>query len=183
MNLSTCKREDLNFGTTRIGINTGRAIVGNFGGATRFDYTAHGDAINTAARLEAANKVFGTTILISKATRDAVPAVVARPLGKINLRGKGEATEVFEPLDADHPGRGCLERLAEIMKQAEINLGESIAALKQLIHDNPADAVLARILARFDSRVDNVGNVHDRQVPGRDRQALARTNANASPVR
>jgi adenylate cyclase len=91
------------FGTTRIGINTGRAIVGNFGGKARFDYTAHGDAINIAARLEAANKEFGTRILISKATREAAPDIAARPLGALTLRGKSAATEVFEPLAAENP--------------------------------------------------------------------------------
>ena len=40
----------IHLGNTRIGVNTGETVVGNFGGATRFDYTAHGDAINTAAR-------------------------------------------------------------------------------------------------------------------------------------
>ena len=60
------------FGVTRIGINTGRAVVGNFGGRRRFDYTAHGDAINTAARLEAANKMLGTRICVARATVDAV---------------------------------------------------------------------------------------------------------------
>ena len=98
------------FGTTRIGINTGRAIVGNFGGKARFDYTAHGDAINIAARLEAANKEFGTRILISKATREAAPDIVARPLGALTLRGKSAATEVFEPLAAENPRRLCLFR-------------------------------------------------------------------------
>ena len=55
-------------GVTRIGVNSGSAIVGNFGGDALFDYTAHGDAINTAARLEAANKYLGTRICVSAET-------------------------------------------------------------------------------------------------------------------
>ena len=89
----------LAFGITRIGVNTGPAIVGNFGGTLRFDYTAHGDAINTAARLEAANKQLGSKILISRATRDAAPGFPVRPLGEIALRGKSAAIEVFEPYE------------------------------------------------------------------------------------
>jgi adenylate cyclase len=49
----------LEFGVTRIGVNTGNAVVGNFGGGRRFDYTADGDAINIAARLDAATRPWG----------------------------------------------------------------------------------------------------------------------------
>jgi adenylate cyclase len=149
-------RKNLAFGMTRIGINTGRAIVGNFGGKVRFDYTAHGDAINTAARLEAANKVFGTAILISKTTRNAVPNVKARPLGKINLRGKGEATEVFEPLEDDHPAAGYVDLIGEILKNAERNPLAAIAALDDLIGRHPEDIVLLAIRDRIDTRKGNV---------------------------
>ncbi len=54
-------------GVTRIGVHAGPAIVGNFGGGRLFDYTAYGDTINAAARLEAANKTFGTRICVSAA--------------------------------------------------------------------------------------------------------------------
>src|SRR5258707_3224630 len=60
-----------NFGGTRIGVHAGPALVGNFGGSRFFDYTAYGDTINTAARLEAANKLFGTRICVSAAVADA----------------------------------------------------------------------------------------------------------------
>ena len=75
------------FGTTRIGVNTGRAVVGNFGGARRFDYTAHGDAINTAARLEAANKALGTRICVARATCEHVPGQTFRPVGTPDAQG------------------------------------------------------------------------------------------------
>ena len=52
-------------GATRIGVHTGSALVGNFGGGQFFDYTAYGDTINIAARLEAINKVFGTHVCVS----------------------------------------------------------------------------------------------------------------------
>jgi len=152
-------RKNLAFGMTRIGINTGRAIVGNFGGAARFDYTAHGDAINTAARLEAANKVFGTAILISKATRDAVPALKARPLGKINLRGKGRTTEVFEPLDGDHPAAAYADILGDVLEGAERDQVSAIAALDDLIRRYPEDGVLSAIRDRIDWQEGNIRQV------------------------
>ena len=61
------KAKGVNFGATRIGVHAGPALVGNFGGSRFFDYTAYGDTINTAARLEAANKFLGTRICVSAA--------------------------------------------------------------------------------------------------------------------
>ncbi|MBT9514487.1 MAG: adenylate/guanylate cyclase domain-containing protein [Acidovorax sp.] len=58
----------------RIGLHTGEAAVGHLGSHERFTYTAVGDAVNTAARLEGANKAFGTGVLLSDATRAALPA-------------------------------------------------------------------------------------------------------------
>src|SRR5688572_23294730 len=52
-------------GPTRIGVHAGPAIVGNFGGSRFFEYTAYGDTINTAARLESANKQLGTFVCVS----------------------------------------------------------------------------------------------------------------------
>jgi class 3 adenylate cyclase len=65
------KDKGVNFGETRIEAHAGPALVGNFGGNRFFDYTAYGDTINTAARLEAANKHLGTRICVSAAVADA----------------------------------------------------------------------------------------------------------------
>ena len=67
-------------GVTRIGVHAGPAIVGNFGGGRFFDYTAYGDTINVAARLEAANKQLGTRICVS-ATLAARVEGFPRPAG------------------------------------------------------------------------------------------------------
>ena len=69
-----CARQNakgVKFGTTRIGIHAGSALVGNFGGNRFFDYTAYGDTINIAARLEAANKQLGTRICVSSSVAEA----------------------------------------------------------------------------------------------------------------
>lgn len=90
-------REDL--GETRIGVHTGYATVGNFGGNDRFDYTAIGDAMNTAARLESANKTFGTRLSVSHASLSAaegrLPSDV-RPqwIGEVVLKGKSEPLSI-----------------------------------------------------------------------------------------
>ena len=59
------QQKGIALGVTRIGVHAGPAIVGNFGGGRFFDYTAYGDTINVAARLEAANKQLGTRICVS----------------------------------------------------------------------------------------------------------------------
>lgn len=83
----------------RIGINTGNMIVGNIGSTVRMDYTVLGDAVNTASRMEQANKLYGTHIMISEATRrGAGGAVDARELDLLELHGKKNALRVFELL-------------------------------------------------------------------------------------
>ena len=77
-----------------IGINTGDAIVGNMGSATRFDYTAIGDAVNTAARLESATKAEGVNVLIGANTAHAVQEGL-RYHNDISVKGKKEGLKVY----------------------------------------------------------------------------------------
>jgi len=88
----------VNLGQTRISANTGPAVVGNVGGTDRFDYTAYGDAINTAARLEGVNRYFGTRLCVSGSTKRPCTKIALRPVGHLILKGKTEAIDVFEPL-------------------------------------------------------------------------------------
>lgn len=92
------KENGVNFGATRIGVHAGPALVGNFGGSRFFDYTAYGDTINTAARLEAANKHLGTRICVSAAAANSAGNFQGRPVGEILLRGRSEPLRAFEPL-------------------------------------------------------------------------------------
>lgn len=96
-----CARQSakgVNFGATRIGIHAGPALVGNFGGNRFFDYTAYGDSINIAARLEAANKQLGTRICVSASVAKAAEHFQGRPVGDLMLRGRSEPLRAFEPL-------------------------------------------------------------------------------------
>jgi adenylate cyclase len=85
----------LRAGRTRIGIETGRAVVGDVGGAGRLDYTAHGNVMNTAARLEAANKDLGTAVLIGPEAAARLGPASLRALGPQALRGRTDALEVY----------------------------------------------------------------------------------------
>ena len=89
-------------GKTRIGVHTGPAVVGNVGGHRRFAYTAHGDTVNIAARLESANKVFGTRVCLSQDVAKCQPDVRTRPVGSIILRGREKPLDVVT-LSQDDP--------------------------------------------------------------------------------
>jgi adenylate cyclase len=74
------RAQDVRIGVTRIGVHAGPAIVGNFGGGRFFDYTAYGDTINTAARLETANKQLGTRICVSATVAERAMGFQGGPL-------------------------------------------------------------------------------------------------------
>lgn len=82
----------------RIGINSGPAVVGNLGSSSRFDYTMLGDTVNLAARLEGANKQFGSFLMISEACRAQLDDTIAcRELAKLRVVGRKEPVRVYEP--------------------------------------------------------------------------------------
>jgi adenylate cyclase len=94
------RERGIELGMTRLGLEAGPAIVGNFGGGKYFDYTAYGDTVNTAARLEAANKQLGTRICVGESVASRVAGFKGRPIGDLLLRGRKEPLRAFEPLTA-----------------------------------------------------------------------------------
>jgi adenylate cyclase len=91
----------------RIGLNTGPAVAGLMGSQRKLNYTVMGDTVNTASRLEGANKPYGSRIMIAEATKEAAgPTVITRPLDYIKVKGKADATAVFEIIGLEgEPGR------------------------------------------------------------------------------
>lgn len=139
--------EGIALGPTRIGVNSGAAMVGNFGGETLFDYTAHGEAINIAARLETANKVLGTRICVSGETVSRIRDFHGRPVGALMLRGKTDAVEVFEPLPADDGS--ALEAYSGAYQCLAAGEPGAVAAFEALAETAPDDPLVVLHLGRL----------------------------------
>ncbi|MBF0589213.1 MAG: hypothetical protein HQL53_08800 [Magnetococcales bacterium] len=92
------KEKGIDFGLTRIGVNTGKVLLGNFGGKHVFDYRALGDAINSAARLESVNTQLGTRLCVSSETINQLKNFRGRKIGDLVFKGKSKSIATYEPL-------------------------------------------------------------------------------------
>ena len=135
--------EGYSFGQTRIGINTGTCVVGNFGGSHRFDYTAHGDAINTAARLESVNKHFGTTICVAGSTARQCSNLQFRPVGNLYLHGKTEGLEAFEALFEQEAESQRIRDYRAAFQQLDKSPYAAREAFARLAEQYPDDPLIA----------------------------------------
>ena len=140
----------------RIGINTGNMVVGNMGSAMRMDYTIMGDSVNLAARLEGANKIYGTYSMISEYTYSAVKdEIEARELDRIIVPGKEQPVTVYELLEL----KGSLslekQKIMEIYYQGlnaykEMKFEKALEYFKQVTdqaNDPPSQTYIARCKA------------------------------------
>jgi hypothetical protein len=121
-------------------VHAGPVLVGNFGGNRFFDYTAYGDTINTASRLEAANKILGTRICVSAAVADGAEGFKGRPVGDLMLRGRSEPLRAFEPLQAaafDGPGAAQYSEAFVKLEAGDAAAMPAFAALVGLHADDP----------------------------------------------
>jgi adenylate cyclase len=133
------RAKGVNFGATRIGVHAGPALVGNFGGSRFFDYTAYGDTINTAARLEAANKLLGTRICVSATIANAVKNFRGRPIGDLVLRGRSEPLRAYEPLSAASFGAPATSQYCEAFAKLEAGDGNAMPAFAALVGSQAED--------------------------------------------
>jgi len=101
----------------RIGMDTGYAVVGNMGSRSRMDYTMMGDMVNTAARLEGVNKVYGTYTMVSNSTFEQAGGLVfGRELDAVNVVGRSKPVGIFEIIglkdEVPEPKRRLVEHYA-----------------------------------------------------------------------
>jgi adenylate cyclase len=136
-------------GETRLGLETGPAIVGNFGGGRYFDYTAYGDAVNTAARLELANKELGTRICIGRAVADAATGFTGRPVGDLLLRGRSEPLRAFEPLSAAAFAEPATQAYLDAFAKLEVQDPAALPAFASLLGQNSDDGLVSFHLKRL----------------------------------
>jgi class 3 adenylate cyclase len=143
------KEKGVNFGATRIGVHAGPALVGNFGGSKFFDYTAYGDTINTAARLEAANKFLGTRICVSAVVADGAGDFRGRPVGDIVLRGRSEPLRAYEPLTAAAFDEPATSQYSEAFAKLEAGDAAAMPAFAALVGLHADDALAGFHLKRL----------------------------------
>lgn len=144
------------FGGTRIGVHSGWAVIGNFGGDVFFDYTAHGDMVNTAARLETVNKHLGTRVCVSGVTAARCPETSFRPIGTLILKGKTEGLETFEPLTAEQADSQAIAAYGEAFEMMKRGDPAAAGAFRNLVQEYPRDTLAAlhnRRLARGETGV------------------------------
>jgi adenylate cyclase len=133
---------------TRIGINTGVAVIGNMGSRVRFNYTMMGDSVNLAARCESGAKSYGVYTLITGATLRAalerMPELFYRKLDRIVVKGRTEPVEIFELWDRTVSREAALRCRVPYEHGLELYFkGEWAAALEQFIAaevDEPSKA-------------------------------------------
>ena len=138
-------------GVTRIGLHHGPAVVGNFGGRRFFDYTAIGDTVNTAARLEGANKYLATRICVSRTLAERADQHQFRPIGDVILKGKDDPVTCFEPINRGDKREAYIESYRKAYECIQSDPRKTEQILSKISRDYPEDGLVRLHLQRVRS--------------------------------
>ena len=144
-------KQGFSLGVTRVGVNSGEAVVGNFGGQVRFDYTAYGDTINTASRIEGANQHLGTRVCVTQTSVDLCQQNLFRPVAELTVKGKLDQIMVYEPISDDSPlliGRQEYQIAFALLNESD---PAAYQAFQELSEKYPEDTVIRSHLKHLDS--------------------------------
>ena len=133
----------IEFGHTRIGVHSGFAFVGNVGARERLQYTALGDMLNTASRLEGLNKAIGSRICASSDVAEKCRNYQFRPIGAFIVKGRHDPTLVFAPIDPQRHGPEWISRYELAFRQLEAQTPEAAEHFAALYSEDPEDPCVA----------------------------------------
>ncbi|MBL8672578.1 MAG: adenylate/guanylate cyclase domain-containing protein [Alphaproteobacteria bacterium] len=133
---------EVKFGITRIGVHTGEATIGNFGSTQKMDYTALGDSVNAAARLEGLNKQFGTRVAISIESVKRSHGFHFRPIASVIVKGKTEPIDIFTPVTADDAKTPLVTRYNEAYAYMAAGDSRCREMFLKLAEDFPEDSLV-----------------------------------------
>lgn len=139
-------------GKTRVGLHYGEAVVGNFGGDSRIQYTALGDSMNTAARLEAANKPLDSNVSASREFIEKSNPDWWVPMGRIVLRGRAQPVDIYHPRpDLPEEDR---QKLREAVQLMDTNHELASQLVDQVVASHPGDSALSN----YSNRIRNLND-------------------------
>jgi len=134
----------------RIGLNSGKVIIGNIGGKRRFDYTVLGDEVNLASRIEGLTKKYGIEIITTESVVKGVirkdTEIIFRLLDEVIVKGKTKAVKLFQPLQVSKRAKSLVSKYEEAFALYQKGaFDEAIRSFKKIEKDTPSKLMIERI--------------------------------------